>query len=94
MTLRVPPSAKEAILPEACAAPLPSIPVPRIQQRGHTWAGGREHRQGLRGVGLSSEPLHKFSLALKETEVPREGGIEHVVHPWKASTHLTHMKGG
>ena len=84
----------EAILPEARIAHPPSMPVPRVQQRRRTWAGGCEHGQGLRGVTLSSEPLHKFSLALKEAEVPREGGIEHVVHPWKASTHLTPMKGG
>lgn len=42
--------------------------------------------------GLSSEPPHKLSLALQETEVPREGGIEHIVRPWKASAPLSPMK--
>lgn len=72
----------------------PSVPVPRVPQREHTWAGGRKHRQGLPGVGLSSESLHKLSLALEETEVPREGGIEHVVHPCNTSTRLTATKRG
>lgn len=62
-------------------------------QRPHTWAGGREHRQGLLGAGLSSESPHELSLALKEAEVPREGGVEHVVCPWKAGGHLIPRKG-
>lgn len=47
--------------------------------RAHTWAGGSQHGQGLLRVGLSSEPPHKLPLALEEAEVPREGGVKHVV---------------
>lgn len=55
-----------------------------------TWAGRRQHGQGLLGAGLFSESLHKLSLALQETEVPREGGVKHVVCPCKVSTHGPH----
>lgn len=53
------------------------------------WAGGSQHGQGLFGVGLCPESPHELSLALQETEVPREGGIEHIVRPCKASTSLS-----
>lgn len=58
---------------------LTSTEQPR--SRGHTWAGGSQHGQGLSGVGLFSESLHKLFLALQKAEVPCEGSIEDEVHP-------------
>lgn len=60
---------------------LTSIKQPH--SHGHTWAGGSQHWQGLSGVGLSSESLHKLFLALQKAEVPRKGSIEDKVHPWE-----------
>lgn len=57
--------------------------IKQLCSHGHTWAGGSQHRQGLSGVGLLSEALHKLFLAFQKAEVPCEGSIEDKVDPWK-----------